>query len=337
MKKYLSLLLVALAATACDHDEIYEKIDFQVTLSPTNTYMVGEPVQFLLGGNADYLLFYSGETGYEYRFRNRTQVAPEDIENCELVLQLNGRSGTPCMSAYVTDTFAGLDGANEAADLATLNGLLTEEKDLAGWQKIELNDPVKNTEWATTQVDVTDLSSNFCLALHWNPQSIETSQRAYWASISLNVQFKGYEARTLNSRAIGMYPFSMNDETAGARYILTTESSVNGTMRYTGNSGMNTAEFVLTGSNKYDPTNEKTLPYAIDTWIISSPMALNSTSPDECLSIKTLSESLNSYSYTFEKAGTYTVTFVATSGNYIDQSSMVKEFTITIIDPLQAE
>lgn len=337
MKKYLSLLLAALAATACDHDEIYEKIDFQATLSPSNTYLAGEPVEFLLGGNADYLVFYSGETGHEYRFRNRTQVAPEDIENCELVLQLNGRNGTPCMTAYVTDGFAGLNGADEEADLAAINGMLTEEKDLAGWTKLDLNDPEKNTEWATTQLDVTDLSNNFCVALHWNPKSIETSQRAYWVNVGVNVQFKGYEPRRLDSRTLDLSAFSMNDEKAGARYILTTENGVNGSMRYTGNSGLNTSEFVLTGSNKYDPSNEKTLPYAIDTWIISTPMALNLTKPDEGVSIKTLSETLNSYSYTFEKAGTYTVTFVATSGNYIDQSRDVKEFTVTIIDPLQAE
>lgn len=71
MKKYFTLLLAALAVTACDHDEIYEEIDFQVQLAPTNTYRVGEPVQFLFGGNADYLVFYSGETGHEYRFRNQ--------------------------------------------------------------------------------------------------------------------------------------------------------------------------------------------------------------------------------------------------------------------------
>ena len=150
MKKYFILLLAALAVTACDHDEIYEEIDFQVQLSPANTYRAGEPVQFLFGGNADYIVFYSGETGHEYRFRNRTQVAPEDIESCELVVQLNGRSGTPCMSAYVTDAFDGLTATDEAADLAAISGMLTEEKDLNGWTKLDLNDPEKNTEWATT-------------------------------------------------------------------------------------------------------------------------------------------------------------------------------------------
>lgn len=337
MKKILAFLLVALAVTACDHDEIYEKIDFQVTLSPANTYLAGEPVQFLFGGNADYIVFYSGETGHEYRFRNRTQVAPEDIESCKLVMQLNGRSGTPCMTAYVTDTFSGLTGSDETADLATMNGMLTEEKDLAGWKKLDLNDPEKNTEWATTELDVTDLSNNFCLALHWNPKSIETSQRAYWVNVGVEVQFKGYEARRIDSRTLDMMAFSMNDEKAGERYLITTENSVNGTMRYTGNSGLNTSEFVLTGSNKYDPTNEKTLPYAIDAWIVSTPMALNLISPDEGESIKSLNESLSSYSYTFEKAGTYTVVFAATSGNYIDQSSTVKEVTVTIIDPLTGE
>jgi len=340
MKKYISLLLAAAALTACDHDEIYEPIDFQATLAPTNTYLVGEPVQFLFSGNADYILFYSGETGREYRYRNRYQVDAEDIESCELSLQLSARMGSlPSMTAYVTNTFAGLNGADEAADLAAINALLTEEKDLQGWKKLEVNDTAPVGSWSDpVKADVTDLADNFCVALHWDGQTIESSQRGYWVSMYATVKFKGYDSQIISSKKLGLIPFSVADAMEGNRYTLSDKNNVPGTLYFTNNApGLRSQEFILPGSNKYDPDNEKTLPYAIDSWIVSTPMALNLIDPDQGESIKSLNESMNAYSYTFEKAGTYTVTFVATSGNYIDQSRDVKEFTVTIIDPLKAE
>lgn len=340
MKKYLPILLAAAALTACDHDEIYEPIDFQVTLAPTNTYLVGEPVQFLFSGNADYIVFYSGETGHEYRYRNRYQVDPEDIESCELSMQLSARMGSlPSMTAYATNTFAGLNGADEEADMAAINALLTEEKDLQGWTKLEVEDTAAIGQWNDpVKTDVTELADNFCVALHWDGQTIETSQRGYWVGLNVTVKFRGYDSLTVSSKKLGLIPFSMADGMDSERYTTSDKTSIPGTLYFTSNNpGLNSQEFVLTGSAKYDASNEKTLPYAIDTWIVSTPMALNLIDPDEGVSIKTLSESLASYSYTFEQAGTYTVSFVATSGNYIDQSRDVKEFTVTVIDPLKAE
>lgn len=335
MKRYLFVLMAALFVASCNHDEIYEEIDFGVTLSETNTYQVGDPVRFDFTGNADYLLFYSGETGHEYRYRNRTEVDASDIEKCTLTLQLNARSGNACMTAYMTNTFEGLNGADEAADLALIESMLTPEGDLQGWEKIELNDPEKISEWLTTTADVTHLADNFAIALHWNPQSIETTQRNYWVSSNVEVQFAGYDPQTIHSQRLNYIPFAMNEEKAGERYVLTTENGATYSMRYTGNSGLLTTEFVLTGSTKYDPANDKTLPYAIDCWVISTPLALNLIEPDTGVSIKNLSQSLPHYDYTFTEPGTYTVTFVATSGNYIDQSRDVKELTVTIIDPIQ--
>ena len=337
MKRYLFILMAAFAATACEHDSIYHEIDFGVTLASSNTYRVGDPVRFEFTGNADYLLFFSGETGHEYRYRDRYSVDAADIEKCTYTIQLNGRSGKPCMSAYVTNKFVGLNGANEAADLALITSMINEEGDLEGWTKIDLNDPEKNTEWVTTQLDVTDLADNFAVALHWNPTTTDVTQRNYWVSSNVEVQFAGYDPQVSNSQRLNYVPFAMNEEKDGERYILTKESSVTYSMRYTGNSGLLTTEFVLTGCQAYDPTapNDKALPYAIDCWVISTPMPLNLIEPDSGISIKTLNQSLDSYEYTFKKPGTYTVSFLATSGNYIDQSRDVKEFTFTIIDPLE--
>ncbi len=335
MKKILFTLVALATFAACQHDEIYEPIEFNVLLDEANTYRVGEAVKFNFEGNADYILFFSGEAGHEYRYRERTQVDMEDIEQCEFTLQLNGRSGTPCMSGYVTNTFEGLTAEDEAMDYATISSMLTPEGDLEGWQKLDVQDSEKIGEWMNTVVDVTELSSNLAIALHWNPTSFEKSQRAYWLSANVKVQLKGREPNIITSKVLNFTPFSMADGMDGSRYILTTESNVAGTARYTGNTGNNTNELHLVGSSAYNPENANTLPYCIDAWLMSEPMALNLVSPDEGVSIKTLTATMDSYSHTFTKAGTYTVTFVATSGNYIDISREVKEVTVTIIDPIE--
>lgn len=331
MKKIVFALAALVGLAACEHEKIYEPIEFNVLLDAENTYRVGDPVKFNFEGNADYILFYSGEVGHEYQYRDRTTVDREDIEKCELTIQLNGRSGAPCMVGYVTNSFSGLNTQDEEADYATISSMLTPEKDLQGWERIELNDNATVGVWETTTIDVTHLCDNLSIALHWNPESRDKSQRAYWTSVNVAVQLKGREPNVISSKVLNFTPFSMAEDMVGSRYILTSESSVPGTMRYTGNVGLNTNEMHLVGSSAYNPDNAATLPYCIDAWVMSEPMALNLISPDEGVSIKTLTATLPSYTHTFNEPGTYTVTFVATAGNYLDSSREVKEMVVNII------
>ena len=43
-------LTLAMAGSSCEHDEIYEPLEFAVQLSPTNTYKAGDPVVFNFSG-----------------------------------------------------------------------------------------------------------------------------------------------------------------------------------------------------------------------------------------------------------------------------------------------
>ena len=67
MKKTLFYITGMLLMASCQHDVIYEA-DYNVTLDKENTYYVGEPVKFNITGEVDNLLFYSGETGHQYRY-----------------------------------------------------------------------------------------------------------------------------------------------------------------------------------------------------------------------------------------------------------------------------
>ena len=65
-------LALATAAASCEHEEIYEPLEFSVQLAPTNTYRTGDPVVFNFSGNADFITVWTGDTGHEYKHRNRS-------------------------------------------------------------------------------------------------------------------------------------------------------------------------------------------------------------------------------------------------------------------------
>ena len=46
------------------------------------TVKKGTPITFALEGNPDYITFFSGEIGHQYKYRNRQEINPEDVEEC---------------------------------------------------------------------------------------------------------------------------------------------------------------------------------------------------------------------------------------------------------------
>ena len=80
MKKICCLFLAVLAFGACQHDVIYE-VNYNVTLDPANTYYAGDPVKFVFTGDVDNLLFFSGEKGHTYEYKDRYFVLADDIQD----------------------------------------------------------------------------------------------------------------------------------------------------------------------------------------------------------------------------------------------------------------
>ena len=48
--------------------------------------------------------------------------------------------------------------------------------------------------------------------------------------------------------------------------------------------------------------------------------------------IKTVEEKLSGYEYTWDKSGTYEVTFIGSNSNYQSHEDFIKKITVTIID-----
>jgi hypothetical protein len=71
MKKILYMMFAALSLLFFSHCEKVETADpdFDV-VAERATYRAGEEISFNFTGNADFLVFYSGETGNDYRHRS---------------------------------------------------------------------------------------------------------------------------------------------------------------------------------------------------------------------------------------------------------------------------
>ena len=136
-------LALATAAASCEHEEIYEPLEFSVQLAPTNTYRTGDPVVFNFSGNADFITVWTGDTGHEYKHRNRTKVDIADIESCELEIEISQQYGTlNNLVLFAGNKFAGLNGSDAAGrvkDLAEEIGWIESRRDemLSFWSKVE--------------------------------------------------------------------------------------------------------------------------------------------------------------------------------------------------------
>lgn len=339
MKKILYTISAVLLTAACTQP-IVDKIDYSITLSPENSYTVGEPVVFNIDGNVENLVFYSGETGRQYQYAHRYEVSQEDISSAFFTLRNNPRDKTQeGLEIYVSKTFEGLKGDDGEADRATLKAMYADG--MKEWKKFEF---VKGdfSTWREQKFDISDmLDGKLTFALHWYPKLADgttpndgsSTQSSYWLDGDISVDIKGIGVSTStlanmakdlkNSKVVATTAstffkvVNMNEE----REPYMINQSGNGFVNFTKSAGPITLQGV--GANILD--------YGIDSWIVSSPMIFNKVDNDKGEAIKAMDVRMDTYSYTWNEPGTYKVTFVGCNANFAGSSRAVKEFDITIV------
>ena len=261
-------LALAVAGSSCDHDEIYEPLDFAVRLAPTNTYRVGEPVVFNFEGNADYITFWSGDVGHEYRYRDRTTVAIENIESCELsfgLAQAYGQNDTDTRycDILVTDQFAGLSGSDATADGALVAAIDDQH---TGWTEI----PYENLSNRTSLVnvpkvnytyDITPYAGNFCLALHFHHGENQNMRSFAFNNLRITVQFDGYDPAEYTFDDLSFVSYSTIEQHADNPYVHNV--SGDGYVKLAGKNGSNSAgEIVYRPGPRTEPVIVQNNPIA---------------------------------------------------------------------------
>lgn len=314
----------ALLLVACQHD-IVRPIDFSFTLDPSNTYLAGETLRFNFEGEADNILFYSGETGHQYKYRDRYSVPMEQIESVRLDVNIKARYGDDqALEIYVTDSFEGLKGNDALSDRATVKAMV--EGGMQGWTKLEWTD--QKEEWKACSYgegengpDLKALAENFCIAFHWCPPSAERKQRTYYINGSLHTELDGTEPVDTDLKELGLLSVMLNEEIEDPYH----KNKGNGSIIF---NQTNNGVIVFQGVDPY------VLGYALDGWVFSTPMPLNRVVNDKAVVVKNLQNYQRSFEYVFEEPGTYEVCFVVSNENYMQSESKVFSQRITILEKL---
>lgn len=300
---------------ACEHHVVYD-VDYNITLDPGNTYYAGDPVRFNFTGDVDNILFYSGEIGSQYMYRDRYEVPVESVISADMEMTILSQYGKNSgLSIYVTDSFDGLTWTDGAADRLTMETLFNGG--MEGWDKIEYQDAAGG-DTQTITVPISRYLDNFCIAFHWTPvRNGKDAQRTYKLNGNVSLELEGLAPASMDFKDMGFNVLAMNGELDP----------------YHKNSGNGS---VVVNANDYDirfqGVGGTDLDYALDAWCISTPMSLNRVSNDRGTVIKDLQNYMDSFEYTWNEPGTYTVTFVGINSNYAGSSEEIMEFTITIMD-----
>ena len=338
MKKILFLVTGALLMASCQEDVIYE-VGYTVTLDEANTYYVGEPVKFNIDGEVDNLLFYSGETGHSYQFKDRYSILAEDIKTVSLKIDYEGQWGyVGGLDVYITNKFDGLNGNDAQADQALISEMigLTEENASStreqmqeivdasmlknGWTKLAYNEGGNKEKTSQTYELSAEIFDNVSVAFHFHPiNDGKSAQRSYLVSGNFMLGLEGLAPMSMSFKSLQFTSVMMNKEITDPYQI---------------NKGKGSVNFNNANCDIFFQGHDKgALSYALDGWVISTPNKFSEVpvDNDKGVVIKNLQNYLHSYEYTWNEPGTYKVTFVGRNENYAAASEQVTEYTITIL------
>lgn len=295
-KNITAAILLVIIASCTRRYELADISNFSVTPEKT-TYKVGEPVRFTFSGKPDNVVFWSGEPGRKYEFRDRTVVQGNKI-------LLNFKSFAQYGPATVDQSTLKLLVSTD------FNGKYDSASVLAAtWEDITGKAVLSSGQDQTSSgnIDLSEFAErnkNMALAFRYKTATIKPeSAQNRWV-------IRSFDLKSVNAQ---------NEETALATMATAGWSSFNFSGPAT--KWSITSVQLLTVSN----------PLALDDdWVVTKQFNPNRTNPDKGETIKNISQNLYEYSRVYTKPGVYKVVFVAANANVKESSSIVKEMEINI-------
>lgn len=188
---------------------------------------------FNFSGNADFITVWTGDTGHEYKHRNRTKVDIADIESCELEIEISQQYGTlNNLVLFAGNKFAGLNGSDAATDRPVVEAIAAN--DCADWTKLEFT-PNNANKFKTYTYDITRFADRFSWGMHLFYPDPKTTMRTYRINPKITVKFKGHDTQVYNYPDMEFVPFSLASQHADNPYIHNV--SGNGNLKFQGRPG----------------------------------------------------------------------------------------------------
>ena len=304
------IFFCSLAIISCTNNEIVvtptavftpDTLNCKVLSKDTFSCKAGSEIQFKAQGDCDYITFWSGESGKEYINKDRISIP---VDSAYMEFDSYSAYGNPAhprpLSVYVSNSFQG------------------------------------NYNW----LGIYDITVKWDTVTPANTPNYNTSLIAFPSGkISLS-KFKGkgfYIAFKYYSDSL---PPQLPPISSGERQVRIMKFAVKG---YT-NIGVitmadiPTAGFVpvnIAGPSTWSNTATQldmhgTSQKKEEDWFISSEIALGRLNPDKGTVIKTLSDNISDFRYTYSAAGTYHVTIETINSRYGNSQSKLQNMTIIV-------
>lgn len=302
------LFLITLGFQSCDDLEEVDSPDFNVAFN--TTAKVGEPIDFAVTDAPNFLNFYSGEYGHEYKNSDRLKAEGDFFLNFDTARHYY--SGTS-KDADVWSLLVSTDytGSGTVADVKAATW--TDISDRFTFATARIYDPTNSGS-----VNISDLASDLptYFALRVFGEGLETegnsqgNYRLFSFDISLAVADESYSLDITTLKRPGFKPVNVEGTHP-------TNSSKD--------EWLDKGGFYSLEANNAEYTN--------DDWLISNPINLaGAVDPDRGEPLKTFSDQLKSFQYTYSEPGTYTVVFVGSNETIYGQKGNIKEYTITVTE-----
>jgi hypothetical protein len=306
---FVTLLLFTIVLQGCEDLEEVETPDFNVSFNVKAK--VGEPVEFKVENAPNFLYFYPGDFEHNYKYKDRTNaegtVTMSFLNSQKWGLEANKEGA---LTVWYSKDY---DGTGEADALNS-----------ATWTDISDRFNISKLYDFTLQesgvADITDLADGNSIYFGFKYFVDDTSVRpSEWYLDDLNIQMDVADAPAPLSVATENNPGFKTVDVQGIvgswnanKWYFDTGKGANGLWRMRGQ--------VKEGGSWI--VNED--------WLITNAINLTKVSPDKGEALKTYSEKLESFNYTYSKPGTYTVTLIGNNTTIYGDKETIKEFTIEV-------
>lgn len=303
ISNFIVIFFSSLVIISCTNNEIVvtptavftpDTLNCKLLYKDTFSCKAGNEIRFKAQGDCDYITFWSGESGKEYINKDRISI-PVDSAYLEFIsYSAYGNTAQPRpLSVYVSNSFQGNYSWVGIYDITVKWDTITPA-----------NTPNYNSSLIPFPSGKISLSKyngkGFYIAFKYVSDSLSGTTRQVRVS---NFAVKGYTS-------IGVITMA-DTPTAGFVPV-----SIAGPATWTNTT--TTLDIHGTAQKKEED------------WYISSEIALGRLNPDKGTAIKTLSDNISDFRYTYSTAGTYHVTIETINSKYGISQSKLQNMTIIV-------
>lgn len=295
--RYCGLLLVGLVS--CMEDEA-PSVELNVALDK-QVYQVGEPVTFKLGGNPDNIVFYSGEVGHNYAYKERYHA------DGDLLVKFNSwvRYGDIYhnLKFLVSSDFSGIYD-KENVEAATWIDLSDKFRFSVGDDQTPSGE-VNLKEYIGAAED-----AKLFVAFRYEDEQKARQNNWIIRSITLDcVSTEGVRSNLATMPTMGWKVVDFENPAVTWNVSSTSQILIDG------------------GTNQ---------PRNVD-WVISQAFDARKTTPDTGVALKNISTTMDEYKYVYTKPGTYEVVFETTSDWYNGSDHALTRVTVEVQGKVEEE